>query len=68
MAQKKEKARKPCFDYPEDTAGTRAAAEARARTNNLPKEEIEKLYQMAIRIADGGEAKPKAGGGHKHSS
>jgi hypothetical protein len=64
MADKKNTTRKRSFDYPSDTIGSRAAAEARARTNNLSEEEIEKLYEEAKRIAYGGGSKPKVGARH----
>jgi hypothetical protein len=68
MGENKNPAKDRCFDYPAVTEGTNGAAEARLRTNNLPEEKIEELYELAKTISYGGNAKPKVGARHKHSS
>jgi len=50
------------LDYPEETTGSRQAAEIRNRANKLTKEEREELFKKAMQVYYGG-AWPKEAAG-----
>jgi hypothetical protein len=56
--------KKPSFDYPQDTEGSRIAASARAETNQLSRAEKDRLRELGLKIAFGHAPKQKVGAGH----
>lgn len=56
--------KKLTFDYPEETEGTRLAAQARAECNSLSREERAKLLEGALKVIYGGSPKQKVGSRH----
>jgi hypothetical protein len=55
---------KRTYDYPEDTEGTRLAAQARAECNQLSREEKRRLLELGMKLAYGLSPKQKVGAGH----
>jgi hypothetical protein len=49
------------YDYPDETEGSRLAAQARAACNKLSRDEKRRLQELGIKLAYGGNAKAKVG-------
>lgn len=52
------------IEYPAETRGSRAAAINRQEVDKLSEEEIQAMYEAAMKIAYGGAGKQKVGSRH----
>jgi hypothetical protein len=64
MKQRKSSSRKKPLDYPEETEGSRMAAEIRKRANKLTREQRRELFRRGMVMIYGGEPKEATRPGH----